>query len=120
KELYEHYEKLAEEGKIWCKKIRASTLWKKMLSVLYETGHPWITFKDPSNIRSPQDHCGVVHNSNLCTEIILNDSDEEHFVCNLGSITLASFVKPDGSIDKDDLAKTIQIAVRMLDNVMDI
>lgn len=120
KEHYERYEKMAEEGKIWGKKIRAAALWKKMLSALFETGHPWITFKDPSNIRSPQDHCGVVHNSNLCTEIILNDSDEEHFVCNLGSINLSSFVKADGSIDKDDLAKTIQIAVRMLDNVIDI
>lgn len=120
KEIYERYEKLAEEGKIWGKKVRASALWKKMLSALFETGHPWITFKDPSNIRSPQDHCGVVHNSNLCTEIILNDSDEEHFVCNLGSINLAAFVKANGTIDKDDLAKTIQTAVRMLDNVIDI
>jgi ribonucleoside-diphosphate reductase alpha chain len=91
-----------------------------MLSALYETGHPWITFKDPSNIRSPQDHVGVVHNSNLCTEIILNDSDDEHFVCNLGSINLGSFVRPNGTIDKDDLAKTVQIAVRALDNVIDI
>ncbi len=120
KELYEKYEKMAEEGKIWGRKTRAGALWKKMLSALFETGHPWITFKDPCNIRSPQDHCGVVHNSNLCTEIVLNDSDEEHFVCNLGSINLATFVKPDGTIDKDDLAKTIQIAVRMLDNVIDI
>lgn len=120
KEHYERYEKMAEEGKIWGKKVRASSLWKRMLSALFETGHPWITFKDPSNIRSPQDHCGVVHNSNLCTEIILNNSDEEHFVCNLGSINLSSFVKPDGTIDKDDLAKTIQIAVRMLDNVIEI
>jgi ribonucleoside-diphosphate reductase alpha chain len=120
KEAYERYEKLAEEGKIWGRKVRAGALWKKMLSALFETGHPWITFKDPCNIRSPQDHCGVVHNSNLCTEIVLNDSDEEHFVCNLGSINLATFVKADGTIDKDDLAKTIQIAVRMLDNVIDI
>lgn len=120
KERYEQYEKLAEEGKIWSKKIRASTLWKKMLSALYETGHPWITFKDPSNIRSPQDHVGVVHNSNLCTEIILNDSDDEHFVCNLGSINLGTFIKADGSVDKDELAKTVQTAVRMLDNVIDI
>ncbi len=120
KELYEQYEKLADEGKIWGKKIRASTLWKKMLSVLYETGHPWITFKDPSNVRSPQDHVGVVHNSNLCTEIILNNSDSEHFVCNLGSINLGAFVKPNGTIDREDLAKTIQTAVRMLDNVIDI
>ncbi len=120
KEIYENYEKLAEEGKIWSKKIRAGALWKKMLSALFETGHPWITFKDPCNIRSPQDHCGVVHNSNLCTEIVLNNSDEEHFVCNLGSINLSTFVQPDGTIDRDDLAKTIQVAVRMLDNVIDI
>ncbi|MBS0633841.1 MAG: ribonucleoside-diphosphate reductase subunit alpha [Verrucomicrobia bacterium] len=120
KEQYEKYEKLHEEGKLWGRKIRASALWKKMLSALFETGHPWITFKDPCNIRSPQDHCGVVHNSNLCTEIVLNNSDEEHFVCNLGSLNLATFVRPDGTIDREDLAKTIQIAVRMLDNVIDI
>ncbi len=120
KEHYERYEKLHEEGKIWGKKVRAGTLWKKMLSALFETGHPWITFKDPCNIRSPQDHVGVVHNSNLCTEIVLNDSDEEHFVCNLGSLNLATFVKPDGTIDKQELAKTVQTAVRMLDNVIDI
>jgi len=120
KERYEHYEKLAEEGKIWGKKVRASTLWKKMLSVLFETGHPWITFKDPCNIRSPQDHAGVIHNSNLCTEITLNNSNSEHFVCNLGSINLGAFIKADGTVDKEDLAKTIQTAVRMLDNVIDI
>ncbi len=119
-ERYEHYERLAEEGKIYGKKVRASTLWKKMLSTIFETGHPWITFKDPCNIRSPQDHVGVVHNSNLCTEITLNNSDEEHFVCNLGSINLSAFVRQDGTIDKDELAKTVQIAVRMLDNVIDI
>ena len=119
-QAYERYEKMAEEGKIWSKKIRASTLWKKMLNALFETGHPWITFKDPSNIRSPQDHVGVVHNSNLCTEIILNDSDDEHFVCNLGSINLGAFIRSDHTVDKDDLAKSIQIAVRMLDNVIDI
>jgi ribonucleoside-diphosphate reductase alpha chain len=120
KERYEYYEQLASEGKIWSKKIRASQLWKKMLNVLFETGHPWFTFKDPCNIRSPQDHCGVIHNSNLCTEITLNDSDDEHFVCNLGSINLSSFIKADKTIDKDELAKTVQIAVRMLDNVIDI
>jgi ribonucleoside-diphosphate reductase alpha chain len=120
KTIYERYEKLAEEGKLWGKKVRAAVLWKKMLSALFETGHPWITFKDPSNIRSPQDHCGVVHNSNLCTEIILNDADDEHFVCNLGSINLAAFIRPDGSLEKEDLAKTVQLAIRMLDNVIDI
>lgn len=117
---YEQYEKMAEEGKIFGKKIRASTLWKKMLASIFETGHPWITFKDPCNIRSPQDHVGVIHNSNLCTEITLNDSDDEHFVCNLGSINLPAFIRNDGTIDKDELAKTIQTAVRMLDNVIDI
>lgn len=120
KEAYERYEKLHEEGKIWGRKTRASSLWKKMLSALFETGHPWITFKDPCNVRSPQDHCGVVHNSNLCTEIVLNNSDDEHFVCNLGSINLPTFIKPDGTLDREDLAKTIQVAVRMLDNVIDI
>lgn len=120
KELYEKYEKMAEEGKIYGKKIRAAVLWKKMLGALFETGHPWITFKDPCNVRSPQDHCGVIHNSNLCTEITLNNSDDEHFVCNLGSINLPAFVRADGTIDKEDLAKTIQTAVRMLDNVIDI
>ncbi len=119
-EKYEYYEKLAEQGKIYSKKIRASTLWKKMLNAIFETGHPWITFKDPCNIRSPQDHVGVIHNSNLCTEITLNDSDDEHFVCNLGSINLAAFVRQDQTIDKDELAKTIQTAIRMLDNVIDI
>lgn len=119
-ERYEYYEKLADEGKIWSKKIRAAALWKKMLAALYETGHPWITFKDPCNIRSPQDHVGVIHNSNLCTEITLNDSDDEHFVCNLGSLNLAAFVKSDKTVDWDELAKTIRIAVQMLDNVIDI
>ncbi len=117
---YEHYEKLAEEGKVWGKKIRAAVLWKKMLNALFETGHPWITFKDPANIRSPQDHCGVIHNSNLCTEIVLNDSDDEHFVCNLGSINLSAFVNANGAIEREELAKTVQLAVRMLDNVIDI
>ncbi len=120
KEAYERYEKLVEEGKLWGRKIRAGALWKKMLSALFETGHPWITFKDPCNVRSPQDHCGVVHNSNLCTEIVLNNSDDEHFVCNLGSINLSTFVRQDATIDRDDLAKTIHTAIRMLDNVIDI
>ncbi|MDF2549971.1 MAG: nrdA [Chlamydiales bacterium] len=119
-DLYHHYEKMAEEGKIYGRKVRAAQLWKKMLNALFETGHPWITFKDPCNIRSPQDHVGVIHNSNLCTEITLNNSDDEHFVCNLGSLNLATFVKEDGKIDFDDLARTIQVAVRMLDNVVDI
>lgn len=119
-ELYVKYEQMAEEGKIYGRKVRAASLWKQMLSSLFETGHPWITFKDPCNVRSPQDHVGVIHNSNLCTEITLNNSDDEHFVCNLGSINLASFVGADGEIDKADLAATVQIAIRMLDNVIDI
>lgn len=119
-ERYEHYEKLAVEGKIFGRKVRASALWKKMLSALFETGHPWMTFKDPCNIRSPQDHVGVIHNSNLCTEITLNNSDDEHFVCNLGSLNLPAFIDEEGNWNRKDLAKTIQTAVRMLDNVIDI
>src|SRR5690242_18642872 len=90
-----------------------------MLSMLFETGHPWITFKDPSNIRSPQDHKGVVHSSNLCTEILLNTSKEETAVCNLGSINLAEHVTEKG-IDEKKLSATIRTAIRMLDNVVDI
>ena len=117
---YVEYEKLAEEGKISLhKKVEATTLWRKMLSMLFETGHPWITFKDPSNIRSPQDHCGVVHSSNLCTEILLNTSKEETAVCNLGSINLLNHVK-NGQLDAKKLEKTVSTAIRMLDNVIDI
>ncbi len=117
---YEEYEKMAEVGKIKLhKKVEAVDLWRKMLSMLFETGHPWITFKDPSNIRSPQDHVGVVHSSNLCTEILLNTSKEETAVCNLGSINLALHCTPKG-IDEKRLAATIRTAVRMLDNVIDI
>ena len=90
-----------------------------MLSRLFETGHPWITFKDPCNIRSPQDHVGVVHSSNLCTEITLNTSAEETAVCNLGSINLARHVV-DGKLDEEIIAQTVAVAVRMLDNVIDI
>jgi ribonucleoside-diphosphate reductase alpha chain len=90
-----------------------------MLSMLFETGHPWITFKDPSNIRSPQDHVGVVHSSNLCTEILLNTSEHETAVCNLGSINMAAHIK-NGAIDTEKLERTITTAVRMLDNVIDI
>jgi ribonucleotide reductase alpha subunit len=99
--------------------VEALELWRKMLSMLFETGHPWITFKDPSNIRSPQDHVGVVHSSNLCTEILLNTSKEETAVCNLGSINLASTCTEKG-LDEKMLAQTIRTAVRMLDNVIDI
>jgi ribonucleoside-diphosphate reductase alpha chain len=119
-ERYTHYEKLAEEGKIQSHKVEALELWKKMLSMLFETGHPWITFKDPCNVRSPQDHAGVIHSSNLCTEITLNTSNDETAVCNLGSVILDSHLKPDGSLDHEKLRDTIQVALRALDNVIDI
>jgi ribonucleoside-diphosphate reductase alpha chain len=116
---YLDYEKQVEEGRIKLfKKIEAVQLWRRMLSMLFETGHPWITFKDPSNIRSPQDHVGVVHSSNLCTEILLNTSMEETAVCNLGSINLAEHTTQKG-IDEKKLAATIRTAIRMLDNVID-
>ena len=101
------------------KTIPATDLWRKMLSMLFETGHPWITFKDPCNIRSPQQHVGVVHSSNLCTEITLNTSDSETAVCNLGSINLAQHIT-DGVLDHTKLRKTVTTAMRMLDNVIDI
>jgi ribonucleoside-diphosphate reductase alpha chain len=119
-ETYLRYEQLAEEGKIFGQKIEAIELWKKMLSMLFETGHPWITFKDACNIRSPQDHVGVIHSSNLCTEITLNTSNDETAVCNLGSVILETHLLPDGSIDHEKLRETIRIAVRALDNVIDI
>ena len=119
-ERYEHYERLAETGKIrLTKKIPAVDLWRKMLTRVFETGHPWITFKDPSNIRSPQDHQGVVHSSNLCTEILLNTSRDETAVCNLGSINLLNHVTG-GKLDLEKLEATVSTAVRMLDNVIDI
>lgn len=119
-ERYKEYETMAEEGKIKLfKKIDALQLWRKMLSMLFETGHPWITFKDPSNIRSPQSHVGVVHSSNLCTEILLNTSETETAVCNLGSINLAKHVNEKG-LDEELLKTTIRTAIRMLDNVVDI
>jgi len=98
----------------------AIELWKKMLGMIFETGHPWITFKDPCNVRSPQDHVGVIHSSNLCTEITLNTSAEETAVCNLGSVVLDSHLKADGSIDHAMLRETVTVAVRALDNVIDI
>ncbi|MGA2015661.1 MAG: ribonucleoside-diphosphate reductase subunit alpha [Opitutaceae bacterium] len=119
-ELYLGYEKMAEEGKIYGHKIEALDLWKKMLSMIFETGHPWITFKDPCNVRSPQDHVGVVHSSNLCTEITLNTSKEETAVCNLGSVILETHLLPDGALDHRKLRETIRTAVRALDNVIDI
>lgn len=116
---YVEYEAMAERGEInTFKTIRATELWRKMLSMLYETGHPWITFKDPSNLRSPQQHAGVVHSSNLCTEITLNTSDDEIAVCNLGSVNLAQHVDENG-LNLEKLNKTISTAMRMLDNVID-
>lgn len=118
---YEEYEKMAKEGKIKLfKVIKAKDLWKKMIGMLFETGHPWICFKDPSNIRSPQDHMGVIHSSNLCTEIMLNTSDHETAVCNLGSINIAKFITKSKTIDKDLLQKVIRSSVRMIDNTVDI
>ncbi|HAA74196.1 TPA: ribonucleoside-diphosphate reductase subunit alpha [Candidatus Latescibacteria bacterium] len=119
-ERYTQYEAMAQAGEIHhYRQIDAVTLWRKMLSMLFETGHPWITFKDPSNIRSPQDHVGVVHSSNLCTEILLNTSEDETAVCNLGSVNLAAHTNP-GGVDYELMATTIDTAVRMLDNVIDI
>lgn len=117
---YELYEKKAAEGEIRLHRtIRARDLWKKMISMIFETGHPWITFKDPSNVRSPQDHVGVIHNSNLCTEITLNTSADETAVCNLGSINLAEHIKGK-ELDRELIAETIKLAMRMLDNVIDL
>ena len=101
------------------KQVRAVELWRRMLTMLFETGHPWVTFKDPCNLRSPQQHCGVVHSSNLCTEITLNTSNDEVAVCNLGSINLANHVRADG-LDHARLERSVRIAMRMLDNVIDV
>lgn len=120
KATYEAYEAKAKSGQLkQYKTVSALTIWRKMLSMLFETGHPWITFKDPCNLRSPQQHIGIVHSSNLCTEITLNTSDKETAVCNLGSINLVAHLK-DGGIDLEKLAKTCRTAMRMLDNVIDI
>jgi ribonucleoside-diphosphate reductase alpha chain len=117
---YVGYEERAARGEISpCRTLQAADLWRKMLTMLFETGHPWITFKDACNIRSPQQHVGVVHSSNLCTEITLNTSDSETAVCNLGSINLPQHLK-EGAIDHAKLQKTITTAMRMLDNVIDI
>ena len=119
-ERYEHYENLTQSGEIeFYKKVDAGELWKKMLSMLFETGHPWVTFKDACNLRSPQQHTGVVHSSNLCTEITLNTSQEEIAVCNLGSVNLTHHLK-DGKLDQEKLEQTINTAIRMLDNVINI
>jgi ribonucleoside-diphosphate reductase alpha chain len=118
---YEAYERKAALGEIKVfKQLSAKTLWRKMLSMLFETGHPWVTFKDPCNLRSPQQHVGVVHSSNLCTEITLNTSSTETAVCNLGSINLVAHITPEGRIDEEKLARTCSTALRMLDNVIDI
>ena len=121
---YMEYENKADNGEIKLfKRVSALGMWRKMLSMLFETGHPWITFKDPCNIRSPQQHVGVVHSSNLCTEITLNTSDTEIAVCNLGSVNLVQHLRLEGDkliIDQAKLARTTKVAMRMLDNVVDI
>ena len=117
---YEEYEKMAEAGEIkFHKTIEAKDLWRKILSMLFETGHPWVTFKDPCNIRSPQGHVGTVHSSNLCTEITLNTNEDEIAVCNLGSVNLPQHIS-EGKINIEQLKGTVKTAIRMLDNVIDI
>ena len=119
-EAYTAYEAKVDRGEIKLfKRMEAKDLWRKMLSMLFETGHPWITFKDACNVRSPQNHVGVVHSSNLCTEITLNTSETEIAVCNLGSVNLSQHLK-DGAIDHEKLKRTTATAMRMLDNVIDI
>ncbi|HEC73611.1 MAG TPA: ribonucleoside-diphosphate reductase subunit alpha, partial [Methylophaga aminisulfidivorans] len=117
---YAEYEEKAARGDIRnFKQLPATELWRKMLGMLFETGHPWITFKDPCNLRSPQQHVGVVHSSNLCTEITLNTSDKEIAVCNLGSVNMVKHVDENGKLDKEKLQKTVRTAMRMLDNVIE-
>jgi ribonucleoside-diphosphate reductase alpha chain len=117
---YEEYEKMAEAGEIkFYKTIEAKDLWRKILSMLFETGHPWVTFKDPCNIRSPQGHVGTVHSSNLCTEITLNTNEDEIAVCNLGSVNLPQHIS-EGKLNIEQLKGTVKTAIRMLDNVIDI
>lgn len=117
---YLEYEQMAEDGKVFSRKIRVLQLWKRMLETLFETGHPWLTFKDPCNVRSPQDHVGVIHNSNLCTEITLNTSTDEVAVCNLASVNLAEHLLEDGNLDHAKLRGTVELLMRMLDNVIDL
>ncbi|HEY6095998.1 MAG TPA: ribonucleoside-diphosphate reductase subunit alpha, partial [Gallionellaceae bacterium] len=125
-QAYLGYEASVASGEIKLfKKVQATSLWRKMLTMLFETGHPWVTFKDPCNVRSPQQHVGVVHSSNLCTEITLNTSDSEIAVCNLGSVNMVAHLYPQGhekygQLDHDKLRRTITTAMRMLDNVIDI
>ena len=119
-ERYEQYEQMARDGELKLHKtLKAQNLWRKMLGMIFETGHPWMTFKDPCNLRSPQQHCGVVHSSNLCTEITLNTNSEEIAVCNLGSVNLPQHIE-NGELNLDKLRGTVRTAIRMLDNVIDI
>ncbi|MFC4986965.1 ribonucleoside-diphosphate reductase subunit alpha [Saliphagus infecundisoli] len=119
-ERYREYERQAEKGEFrQHESVEAAELWRTLLTRLFETGHPWLTFKDPCNVRSPQDHAGTVHSSNLCTEITLNTASDEHAVCNLGSVNLATHVT-EGELDRDRLEDTIETATRMLDNVVDL
>ena len=119
-ERYEQYEQMARDGELKLHKtLKAQNLWRKMLGMIFETGHPWMTFKDPCNLRSPQQHCGVVHSSNLCTEITLNTNAEEIAVCNLGSVNLPQHIE-NGELNLDKLRSTVRTAIRMLDNVIDI
>lgn len=117
---YQKREQQVANGELYGRTVEAKTIWRKMLTMLFETGHPWITFKDPCNLRSPQDHVGVVHSSNLCTEITLNTSADETAVCNLGSVNLSEHIDENGNIDYEKMEATIKLAVRMLDNVIDI
>ncbi|MFT3742383.1 MAG: ribonucleoside-diphosphate reductase subunit alpha [Gammaproteobacteria bacterium] len=118
---YVNYEARASRGEIRSRTLPASTLWRKMLSMLFETGHPWMTFKDAANLRSPQQHAGVIHSSNLCTEITLNTSETEIAVCNLGSINLVQHLSADGlTLNAEKVQRTVKTAMRMLDNVIDI
>ena len=119
-DAYVAYEQAALQGQLPARRIPAINLWRKMLSMLFETGHPWVTFKDVCNVRSPQQHCGVVHSSNLCTEITLNTSEDEIAVCNLGSINLPVHLDAKGQINQEKLRNTVLTAIRMLDNVIDI
>ena len=118
-EFEKQYQEYEAKNLSSMKKVSTRFLWKKILTVLFETGHPWITFKDACNIRNPQDHIGIIHNSNLCTEITLNNSEDETAVCNLGSLNLARMIK-EGKIDEIKLKNTVFQAIRMLDNVIDI
>lgn len=120
KARYEAYEARVAAGELHGEVIPALELWKQMLKMLFETGHPWLTFKDPCNVRSPQDHAGVIHSSNLCTEITLNTGPDETAVCNLGSVVLDQHLRGDGSLDHAKLRETIRIAVRALDDVIDV